>query len=344
MRNGGSTCAANKPVFEYTGVTDSAGQRVTAEQWEFPVLKNVVFIKNDTKVGALERAKFHFREDSSSGETVFVLEAFDKTKPIKFAEFFKAMHNPPEDQLMLASELIERERVASGVGKAVNVMKLSGKLTNSWGSQKVYTWEAIGDVAGMDKTKTYYYIPLTGFTLKSNYGFTGNGQNLLDMMQRTGLPGISDIELYGVRKGDMEAIEAMPNWKNVEQHINDTLSNIPQNIVMGIVKAKVSTYNYMKYTPRVYANMNPKSPLRIMYDEFKSVKDVTVNESAVRNLLDYYAKGSKFDVNVYNDKYTADSNIIHGRYPMLKLLSPYNDNNSLDVAVYINLVEKSLGN
>jgi hypothetical protein len=344
MRNGGSTCATNKPSFNYDDTVVIAGTpRPKFEQWDFSVLGNVVFIQNDTKVGALERAKHHFREDADGNQTVFVLEVFDKTKPAKFAEFYKALHNPPTDQIMLASSLIERERATSGVGKAVNLMKLSGKSVNSWTSQKTYTWEAIGDVAAMDKTKTYYYIPLTGFQLKTNHGYTGNGQNLLDYLQRTGIPGLCDIEMYGVRKGDLETIQAMSNWKNIEDHIRDTLSNIPQEVIMGIVKAKVCNYNYMKYTKRVYDAMNPKSLLRIMYDEFKTVKDITVGESAVRHLMGYYAKDSKFDVNVYMDKYNIDCVNITTRYPILSLIHGYSTD-YLEVANYVNLVEKSIGN
>lgn len=340
MRNNGSTCATQKASHEYDGSLSASGQRVRKEQWDFPVLNNVRFIKNDNKVGALERAKNHFRSGGGN-ETVFVLETFDKTKPVKYAEFFKVLHNPPEDQIMLASSLNERERSSKGgVGKAVNLMQLTGKQINSWSSQKTYTWEAVGDVAGLDKTKTYYYIPLSGFAIKSKYGYDGNGQALLETMIRTGLPGLADISLYGVRKGDMEAIEAMSNWKNVEDHIHELLSNIPQTTIMGIVKSKVVTYNYMKYTKKVYDAMNPKSPIVKMFNDVNNVKDITVNESAVRNLLARFAKDAKFDVNTYLDKYAAENSIIHARYPMLKLLSPYNDNNSLDIADYINMVEK----
>lgn len=344
MRNGGSTCANNKSTFEYDGTVvtsgPTAGQRIRKEQWQFSVLGNVEFIKNDTKVGALERAKHHYREEGDGGETVFVLETFDKTKPVKYDEFFKALHNPPADQIMLASALTERERSTGGVGKAVNLMQLTGKSINSWSSQKTYTWEAVGDVAGLDKTKTYYYIPLSGFAIKSKYNYDGNGQALLDLMQRTGLPGLSDISLYGVRKGDMPAIEAMSNWKNVEDHIHELLSNIPQTTIMGIVKSKVVTYNYMKYTKKVYDAMNPKSPIVKMFNDVNNVKDITVNESAVRSLLARFAQDAKFDVNTYLDKYATENTAIHKRYPMLKLLSPYNDSNNMDIAEYINMVEK----
>lgn len=340
MRHGGSTCSNNPPSFEYDAKINAQGQRIKRELWDFPVLGSTNFIKNDTKVGALERAKYHFRNDGDGGECVFVLEAFDKTKAVKYDDFFKALHNPPEDQIMVASSLLEKERVTRGVGKAVNLMRLVGKTINSWSNNKTYTWDAIGDVASFDKTKTYYYLPLSGFTIKSKYGYGSNAQELMELLQRTGLPGLKDIDLYGVRKGDMEAIEAMSNWKNVEDHIHELLSNIPHNTIMGIVKSRVSTYNYMKYTDRVYKHMNSKSPVVTMFNDFKNVQDVTVNENAIRSLLTTFAKDSKFDVSIHIDKYNSEHSKILARYPMLKLLSPYNDNNNLDIADYINMVEK----
>lgn len=342
MRNGGSSCAANKPNMEWDD--KSAPNAVRQEQWLFPVTGYAIFVKNDTKVGALERAKFHFREDGESSETVFVLEAFDKTKAVDYDAFFKAIHNPPAEQILLASGLTERERVTRGIGKAVNLLKLEGKAINHWSSAKTYTWGAVGDVANLDKTKTYYYLPLKAFEIKSNYGYCESGAALYELLVRTGMPGLNDIEVYGVRKGDMEAIEAMSNWKNVEQHIHDILSNVPHATIMGIVKSRVDTYNHMKYSQRVYAAMNPKSPLRGMHEEFKTVKDVSINENAVRTLVGIFAKDSKFDVNTLTDKYSKLNQDILKRYPMLSLLSPYNDNNNLEIAVYINLVEKSLGN
>ena len=344
MKSGGSICSNNPPSFEYDKNLNAQGQRIKKELWHFPVLGSTTFIKNDTKVGALERAKYHFRNEGDGGESVFVLEPFDKTKPVKYDDFFKALHNPPDDQIMVASALLEKERATRGVGKAVNLMRLTGKAMNSWSNNLNYTWEAIGDVASFDKTKTYYYLPLSGFAIKSKYGYASNAQALIETMQRTGLPGLKDIDLYGVRKGDMEAIEAMSNWKNVEDHIHELLSNIPHNTIMGIVKARVVTYNYMKYTKRVYDAMNPKSPIVTMFNDFTNVKDVTVNENAIRSLLAVFAKDSKFDVSIHIDKYAVEHSAILARYPLLKLLSPYNDNNTLDIADYINLVEKSLGN
>jgi hypothetical protein len=55
--------------------------------WECAIEPNVFFVVNDAKTGAVERAKRHWRRDSTTKATVFVLQALDKTKPILIEEF-----------------------------------------------------------------------------------------------------------------------------------------------------------------------------------------------------------------------------------------------------------------
>ena len=335
----GSTCSTTKFGFEYDGTPSTTGVQQKFEKVDFTVSNHVKFIKNDTKVGATERAKYHWRNEDEDANTVYILEPVDKTKPVLFDAFFKDIYNPPEDQIVLASELTEKPRSgSSGVGKAVNLLKLEGRAANSWSSLVKYSWQSAGLLSALDSTKTYYYIPLKGFELKSKYNYPHSGGDLAGLMKSTGLPGIHNIDVYGVRKGDMETIETMKNWINVEDHIVSILSNVPKDVIMGVAKEAVGKYSFMRWDQKLYGKLNQDSPIRKLYDEFANVKDVKINDHGVKSLSNYYCKNSNFDLTVYLSKYTKECDDILAKYPMLGLVYGY-ETGSPKLADYVNTID-----
>ena len=84
----------------------------------FTVEKNLQFIVNDTNVGAVERAKYHYRETKpNNSTTVFVLEKANKNKDMNVKAFLKAIANPPMECIVQASTLQKKERADSGLGE-----------------------------------------------------------------------------------------------------------------------------------------------------------------------------------------------------------------------------------
>lgn len=334
----GGKCSTMKYALDYDG-TENNGIKLKSEGVHFTVSNNVTFIKNDTNIGALERAKYHWRNsDDDMTSTAYVLEIVDKTKPAKYDEFFKAISNPPDEQIMLASTLEEKPRSVSGVGKAVNLLEIFGKAVNSWSSAVKYNWQSAGQHTSLDKTKTYYYIPLKGFELKSKYGYNGSGGDLYELLKKTGIPGLCDIKLYGVRKGDMEAIEAEKNWVNIEDHIVAILSNIPTEVVMAVAKNSVMRYNFMKYDSKLYSKLDAKSPILKLHKEFDAVKDLSIGEGPISSLAHVYTPNNNIDLTKSMDKYTKECDDIHAKYPMLTLVSPY-EHYTTKIVDYINMIE-----
>lgn len=326
---------------------DATGQKniVHIPYWEFPVDDATVFVKNDTKVGASERAKFHWRsmKDQKQTNTVFVLEPADRNQPALFGAFLKFIGNPPAEQAMFASTLEEKPR-NGGIGKNVSILYLEEKTRRgSWRDSKYVTWTAtkFGD---LDPNATYYYLPLSGYNVQSNLlpsyiSATALREKLID----SGIPELK-VTVYGVRKGDIEQIKQLKNWINLEDYIVKTLSNIPQSTIDGMCKTTVEKNTVLAYTKNFYNKFDDKNPIKLMHQRFSQAKSVAVRPSVVNELCGYFAKNTTFDPSVLLAKVEKECNNIVSRYPLLNMLNSYvraTDNSA--VIEYVNLIDKTKG-
>lgn len=317
---------------------------VYTHYWKFPVTESAFFIKNDTKIGASERAKYHWRNTKQEGHsnTVFVLEPFDRTKPVKFDDFLKELHNPPAEQVMFASTLLEKPR-KTGVGKNVSIMLLEERTRNSsWRNSKYFAWTPtkFGD---LDPNHTHYYVPLKGFEMVSTKNPHGSAHEVQENMLKTGIAELN-VPLYGVRKGDIEAIKLQKNWVNIEDHLAAVLSNIPQRIIDGLGKAVVENQSFMTFAPMMLGMVDDKSPIMQMYLKYKDIKKVEVNRHAIDSLARLYAKDSKFDPSVHIANIEKECDNITTRYPLLKCLDTYNRKEYVKaITEYVNMIDTVKG-
>jgi hypothetical protein len=340
------TCRGNSSDRYSTGYNTKTGMTEYANRWRFHVDGNTTFIKQDTKLGALERAKYHMRnrtwDKSESSKTVFLLTSVDKTKPAKYDDFFKAIHNPPDSQIELASALLEKPR-AAGIGRNVNILQLTEKTkTQSWRDTKYLSWSPADTLDKFDDSKTYYYAPLSGFSFTSKV--TNKEENMHDIatnMQQSGIPALKDIIIYGVRKGDMDAILAKKNWVNIEDHLVATLKVIDQKVILGIVKSTVATVDYMRYNDSFYKMLKPTNEIAVLHDKFKQVQNVNTDRYSLEKLSRIYAKNAPFDASALIDTYRKQTDAIYKKYPLLSSL--YGSAKSGDVAEYINLMDAKHG-
>jgi hypothetical protein len=312
--------------------------------WRIPVRENVFFVKNDTKLGATERAKHHWRNIKQEEHTneVFILEPADRTKPAKFDEFLKSIHNPPAENILIASDLLEKPR-KSGVGKNVSILFLEEKIRRgSWRNTTYVSWSAakFGD---LDPQKTYYYVPLKGFEMISDKNKSNDARGVQENMKKTGIAELN-VTLYGVRKGDLAAIKQQKNWINVEEHLEKVLSNIPQRIVDGLAKGLVDNQTFMLFGGSLVVKLDDKNPIKQMYLKYKDVKKVEVNRHAIDALSRIYAKDSKFDPSVHLANVEKECDNIRTRYPLVSRLDTYNRKEYVQhVADYINMIDTVKG-
>lgn len=317
------------------------------EYYNIGVDKDTFFVANDTKKGSFERAKYHFRNKDKSKSyrnEVYVLDSIDKTKPMDLVAFYAMMHNPPADQKLVASTLMEKPRQGgsgNGFGKNVNILQLEkrGGPSNRSNSQD-FVWRASGTLDTFDKTKKFYYVPLSGFVPQFNKLPYSNVSDLCHMMRRTQLDELK-VNVYGVRKGDIEAIKKMPNWINLEEHIYTTMNAMSTKISMATVmerldKHKIFDYNYQT----VVAGVDAKSPAKLFLDDFVGLPKMGGIHwlTMLSNRLGITSTVNVDDLVTQNKQKLKTFSM---RYPLLEKFGSYA--NEGDVCEYINLVDTVKG-
>lgn len=334
---GMSVCSTLKADNDRANVN---GQTVFFEQWEFRVSDAVHFVLNDTKIGAAERAKHHWRnkkEQNSYTDHVYVIEAADKTKPVKTQAFFTAMSNPPQSKIMQASSLLEKER-ASGIGQNVTIMRLEEGRSRGWRNPAEMVWRDGGKASDFDVNTTYYYLPLSGY---KNLGAVEDIKQLESHLRKSR---VYSGNIYGVRKADIDWVKTQKNWVNLDEFVTAELAKLGQSDVMGLVKQSIDWTSLYQYNATKHI-ANVSSPYMVLFNTFK---DVAETDQSKRHSLEWLCRQYKvavsnnIDPSAMIDKYTSEVAAVYGRYPLLRSISRYAaDENA--VAEYINLIDQTKG-
>jgi hypothetical protein len=309
--------------------------------WGFAVSDYINFIVNDTNIGAVERAKHHYRETKpdSNNTSVYVLDPADKTKPMKTAAFFKAIHNPRDDKRFVASALLKKERV-SGMAKNVTILALQERGNGGYYREKEMVWRDGGKADQFDSKTTFYYLPLSGYNIESKYSMS-NVKEFYNDLKECGLSGLKTT-IYGVRKGDIEFIKTQKNWINIEDHIASELSKpIDNKLVMSLVLQAVDNFNLLSYTYNIVSSVtNPHSPYLKLVTQFKGYEKIRYDATSLKRLCNRYAKGVTFSPEAQVQKFVDECATISKRYPLLAYLRSAPN---ADVADYVNLIDTQKG-
>ena len=309
--------------------------------WGITVENNVQFIVNDTKVGAVERAKFHYRATKPDhSTTVFVLEKVNKNKDMNTKAFFKAISNPPKDRIVQASTLQKKDRADSTLGKNVTILCLQERGSGGYYREREMVWRDAGKADSFDAAQTYYYLPLSGFEVQSKHGM-GDVKQFYNDLKDCGLEGLKTT-IYGVRKGDIEFIRSQKNWINIEDHIVSVLSKpIDNKLVMSLVLQAVDNFNLLSYTSNIVnAVTNPASPYVKLVTQFKGYDKIKYSELSLKRLCSRYAQGVTFSPEAQVQKFVDECSVISKRYPLLAYLRSAPN---AEVAEYVNMIDTQKG-
>jgi hypothetical protein len=337
VSHGYSTATASRIALEniYNNETHQYEKFVGIE-----VSKETKFVVNDTKVGATERAKYHWKNsnDVERGDDVYVLEKADKTQDMKLTAFFKALSNPPKSQIRKASTLMEKER-AAGIGKDVSILKLERRNHRGHMNSSDMVWRDAGKLDQFDDSKTYYYLPLVGFMCEGV-------ARAYDMKTFAGALVDSNVlteTVYGVRKADLEKIKDKANWVNLDTYLTDKLSQPNIIDVKGVVKEAIGFDSFYKFTG-VQHHVNANSPYLKLFNEFVGVKASSANaRRGLQTLCSIYnVDAGNVNVNDEVAKYKKEMENLMQRYPLLDDLSRYY-RNAEAIAEYINAIDAFKG-
>jgi hypothetical protein len=332
-----NACSTLKPTHAYDNVN---GTTVYHDDWEIRVSDDVYFVINDTKVGATERAKFHWKNSTDTKQytsNVYVIEAVDKSKPVLTSAFFKALSSPPEAKILKASSLLEKERAGS-MGANVTIMRLEEGRRNGWRDRAEMVWRDAGKASSFDATDIHYYLPLSGY---KNLGIVEDIKQLEIHLRKAG---IYTQDIYGVRKTDIEWVKTQKNWVNLDEHVKGKLAKLGQSDVMGLVKQSIDWKELYQYNATKYI-ANKSSPYMVLFNTFKDVKE---SDQKVRQSLEWLcrqykvATSTNVDPASLIDKYNKEVETIVKRYPLIKNLSKYGTEGA-DLAEYINLIDQTKG-
>jgi hypothetical protein len=333
-----------KSVTEYADhrAKNAAGHYITWQEWHIPVDDTSHFIVNDLKTGAGERARYHYKEVGCDvySRAIWILEKADKTKAMDIAAFFASIQEPPTARRFAASTLKQRER--ENMGRNVSILKLERRGGGGYRrTDEDYVWRDAGDTSKFVDTETYYYVPLSGFTMLSAKGYT-SGKELHDDVKS--LHNLFNGEIYGVRKSDIEEIKKKPNWKNFEDHIADKLNGKDNSkLLMSLVRSGLEHADMFSYNNfSILAEIDSNSPYAKLVTVFEKVDKFQGNRYNIDRLFRRFAPSANLSPEALVIKYQKELNEVNCRYPLLSKLSTYRVEAS-DIAEYVNLIDAKKG-
>lgn len=312
---------------------DYYAARPELAEWRINYERDLRFVIHDTRVGCFERAKNHFR--NNNGYRVVVITAADRNQPMKVDEFLSLIHNPPAHQVFKASELKEVERKQS-VGKDVSLLKMG--WTGHYSNRQL-TWQEAGVLSDFDTAQTYVYLPLTGFALVSKYGTT-KPKELVEEWQ--GFTGKTEA-VYGVRKKDIEAIQQMPNWVNLEDLIIQQLNAVTdQQIQAWVLETNHDIHQLAEVYSIIKTLLNPDCEFAKLVQPY--CKDIVGSATMLRNYQLLCQRYPVQAVNKYEQQAKAASEVskaVINRYPMLQFVAPSDARQHRNVIVnYIKQIDQ----
>jgi hypothetical protein len=201
-------------------------------------------------------------------------------------------------------------------------------------------WRDAGNLDSFDDSKTYYYLPMTGFKCEGiarDYDMKTFAAALVDS-------GVVTESVYGVRKADIEAIKGKANWVNLDTYVSDKLAQPNVIDVKAVIKEAIGFDTYFKFAYNVNSHLNADSPYLAMYNEFATVQASSANTRKGFQTLCAIYKVEAGNVNVGDEvaKYKTAMENLSKRYPLLDDLSRYY-RNAEAIAEYINAMDAVKG-
>ncbi len=301
--------------------------------YTFYMSTNDQFVVNNTKVGAVERAKYHIKnsKDDKLGKDVYVLSKADKTKEMDIKGFFKALKNPPKSQIRNADTLMLKPRTTS-IGKNIAILKLEKRNNERRLNSDDQVWRDAGNIDKFDDTKTYYYLPLSGFTIQGAAQLY-DSQTFFKAVKNSGL---GPQQIYGVRKSDIASIKDKKNWINLDEYLVGQLSNIDVSLTKRIATSMSDFDKMFKLVPIDKVDAN--SVYSTVYFKYSGALAATYDShNAIKLLLTVYQINNAFSDSL--DKMVAEIKDIEKRYPLIMALDRKYYRGGDDVANYVNAMD-----
>lgn len=338
----------------------------TANQYNIPVSKNVVFVLEDLKSGGVTRLRNYIRKNSNEQYKEYIMLRPDSRAEDTF-----------DDAIEVAKKIIKElgdptfqkisdfPRVVSDKKDPMAGFAWTGfpTLSNSWRKSTSYSnacWDSIDD---FDLDDGGFYFKLDKFTVIHPPGSEGNIERLHALAESAELQMPKLNEVVGARKALYEEMEKNPKWIEYYSHLeeklklaaatpqlaekiyyNDMFKNhrnyddsyinnlFSQNVFPAVCK-KIESYNPEHELVTLFKIYEKYSPKNINYGR-------TSQADALRMLLD------QFDIKIVKTPNMFDiigkCKDLFKKYPMIPLaLSGYNRDQKLaeELVKYIRQID-----
>lgn len=338
----GYTTAKNVSSSSESIGLDKDGRHIVRNFWRIPVTNGVRFVINNQKVGAAERARNHFRKTPHERTmpytfSVFVLEPLDKTKPMNVKALKRILATPPEAYFMNATDLIERERVASsgGMAKNVTIMKMEERGNGGYYREREMVWRDAGKADQFDANTTYYYLPLSGYQMVSEKFKDWTAKAVHEVITGSGIKALN-VEVYGVRKGDIKFIETQANWINLEKLAEQEVKKLDDAKLRILAMSMIDRRHLIEYKADIVKGITDQSsPYYVAATAVMNTTRVEIDRQSLESLCKAF--DVTIDVQKHIDAIKAEHGAIYQRYPLLANLSYGVENHQ--IAEYINAID-----
>ena len=304
------------------------------ETLQIPVEKTVVIVLNDLKTGCQSRARYHYTRIGGRHD-VYCISHTSTDIAVRQKEYDKILaelHNPPT--VVMASSLTKAERRTpmSTVGIATIGMKESKRS----GYEDSYTW--IPHNEEIDEDATYYYITLSNHTPIDCNGKEFPMFAIRALMDNCGVPNISNIKVFGVRKSRIKELQGLDNWVWIEDKLKEETAKITDAHIASLVATEMLDSYYNK----VYTNTNVARLVESDSDYAKYVDKYSKIKRATGNVTELTALCAKYGKALHAEKVKKEiedaKKALYKKYPLL----PHIATNAPEkmFADYITMVDK----
>lgn len=293
---------------------------------------SVLFIDNGANDKVMNRVKYHARENFSEDRYIFVAHPADVAKPMLMDAFYTEIHEPPAKYCMVGADLAKIPKIPKEKATKINILYIE---KDSYRDR--YTWTQMQPILPTDvnPTGTNYYVALKGY--EASIESTGKVVSAVDVkryMLTCGIPALADVRLYGIRKGDIEAVRAAVNWVPVEELIQSEIAKIDaKKFCGGFVK-------HLDYSGRTLYNKDIAAKVGLASDYSKFVMSLEGNNSYGVSALQELA--NTVDIKADMEDLMKQAKAIYSgftnKYPLIKSLGYQNDDAAL--VEYIQLVDQ----
>lgn len=285
--------------------------------------------------GYVGNLRYHYGKREEN-QDIIVLQAADATKPALYDQFMKEVFFD-HPNIILDKDLDVAPKVQrTKSDRKVNILEIGRHM-----SKGELAWAELGQQPkDMDASKTYYYVPMHGYDIFLEDGVTKiNIKETFQWFKRC-YPTTNMTSIFGVRKGDLDVVEALPNWKPAFEFIRGTFSTLGEEEFYRVAINEIDRRAGNIYTNSTIANLvtDVDSPFKAFHKQLSKIDSSSMHE--LKYLCEIFAP--KVEIKDLEKKAQKKAKDMSARYPMLTLLDHVGWSEYQAVADYINLIDSTL--